>query len=106
MRFLVGRVVSSAMNKTVSVCVERSFRHPILPKVIRSQKKYMAHDETEAIQVGDLVRIKECRPLSKHKHFVVDGVVESRSTETTALSPEQFLPSSMRSSPALASKSN
>lgn len=68
---LVGTVVSSAMNKTVVVRIERTFRHPLYGKVVRTHKKYYAHDEQNACHDGDLVRICESRPLSKLKRWVV-----------------------------------
>jgi small subunit ribosomal protein S17 len=79
-RSLIGKVVSAAMQKSVTVSVERSFRHPVLPKVIRQHRKFMAHDESDALSVGDLVRIRECRPLSRHKHFIVDEVLQKVKT--------------------------
>jgi small subunit ribosomal protein S17 len=75
-RSLTGRVVSDKMNKTVTVLVERRVTHPLYGKVITRSKKYHAHDETDAIQQGDLVTIEECRPLSKTKTWKVIQVVE------------------------------
>ncbi|MEX2648320.1 MAG: 30S ribosomal protein S17 [Alphaproteobacteria bacterium] len=70
-RVLRGRVVSKAGDKTVVVSVERRVAHPIYKKIIRRSKKYAAHDEANACGVGDTVMIRECRPLSKRKHFEV-----------------------------------
>lgn len=63
----MGEVVSDKMAKTITVRVERRFRHPKYKKVVTSFNKFYAHDEQEQAQVGDLVRIQETRPLSKLK---------------------------------------
>ena len=63
----VGEVVSSKMQKTIVVRVERRFRHPQFKKVVTSFQKLYAHDETNQAKVGDLVRIQETRPLSRTK---------------------------------------
>ena len=70
-RILQGVVVSDKMDKTVTVQVERRFKHPLYKKFIRRSKKYAAHDETNASKVGDLVRIRECRPMSKRKKWEI-----------------------------------
>jgi len=70
-RILQGVVVSDAMDKTVVVRVERRVMHPVYKKFIRRSKKYSAHDETNSVKVGDVVRIQECRPISKNKCWVV-----------------------------------
>ncbi|MBL0930963.1 MAG: 30S ribosomal protein S17 [Alphaproteobacteria bacterium] len=73
-RILQGVCTSDAMDKTVTVRVERRVMHPIYKKFIVRSKKYLAHDETNRIKEGDVVRIRECRPLSKRKCWeVVDG---------------------------------
>lgn len=74
-RILQGVVVSDTMDKTITVKVERRFMHPLYKKFIRRSKKYAAHDETNSAKVGDVVRIRECRPLSKRKcwELVADG---------------------------------
>jgi small subunit ribosomal protein S17 len=59
------------MDKTVTVQVERRFKHTLYKKFIRRSKKYAAHDETNAVKVGDLVKIQECRPMSKRKKWEV-----------------------------------
>lgn len=66
-----GKVVSTKMQKTVVIEVERVFRHPLYKKVVRRQKKYKAHNEKFNLKDGDLVKIKETRPISKDKHFAV-----------------------------------
>jgi small subunit ribosomal protein S17 len=66
-----GVVVSDKMDKTVIVRVDRRVMDPLYKKFIRRSNKYAAHDETNACKVGDLVRIRECRPLSKRKRWEV-----------------------------------
>ncbi|HOC21032.1 MAG: 30S ribosomal protein S17 [Chloroflexi bacterium] len=73
---LVGIVTSDKMEKTVVVRVERRYRHPLYQKVVTSAKKYMAHDEGNACRVGDKVRIVESRPLSRHKRWTVETILE------------------------------
>ena len=69
--------MSDKMDKTVTVQVERRFKHPLYKKFIRRSKKYAAHDETNALEIGDMVRIRECRPISKSKRFEVIEKVEA-----------------------------
>ena len=68
-RILSGTVTSTANAQTVTVSVERRFKHPVLQKTIRKSKKYRAHDEAEKFTVGDSVRIIECAPKSKTKRW-------------------------------------
>ena len=70
-RVLEGRVVSDKGNKTVVVIVERRFTHPLLQKTVRRSKHYHAHDEKNVYKVGEVVRIQECRPISKLKRWEV-----------------------------------
>ena len=72
-RVLTGVVVSDKADKTVTVRVERRVMHPVYKKFITRSKKYAAHDETNACKTGDLVRIEECRPISKSKRWIVLG---------------------------------
>jgi small subunit ribosomal protein S17 len=74
---LVGRVTSNKMDKTVVVLVERKVRHRLYGKVVRRTKKYKAHDEHNACQIGDQVRIIESRPYSREKRWRVVEIVES-----------------------------
>jgi small subunit ribosomal protein S17 len=71
-----GRVVSSAADKTVTVKVERRFKHPIYGKVVTVSKKYLAHDEANEYGVGDAVEITLRRPISKRKRFAVTRLIE------------------------------
>jgi len=68
-RILQGTVVSDANDKTVVVLVERRFMHPVLKKVVRKSKRYMAHDEANVAKAGETVRIQECRPMSRRKRW-------------------------------------
>ena len=70
-RVLQGVVVSDKMDKTVVVRVERRVMHPLYKKFIRRSKKYAAHDETNESKTGDVVRIRECRPMSRRKRWEV-----------------------------------
>lgn len=72
-RVFQGTVVKDAKDKTAVVRVERRVQHPLYKKFIRRSKKYMAHDEDNLCKAGDLVRIRECRPLSKRKCWEVLG---------------------------------
>lgn len=74
-RRLVGRVVSDKMDKTVVVAVETTKQHRLYGKTISIVKKYLAHDESNAIPVGSTVQIVESRPLSKRKRWVVETVL-------------------------------
>lgn len=68
-RTITGRVVSDKMNKTVTVLIERSVRHPMYGKYLVKSSKIKAHDENNECKVGDLVVIQETRPLSKTKSW-------------------------------------
>ena len=70
-RILQGTVVSDKTDKTITVLVERRFTHPLMKKTVRQSKKYHAHDALNACKVGETVRIRECRPLSKTKCWEV-----------------------------------
>lgn len=72
----VGQVVSDKMDKTVVVEVSYSRRHPLYKKVVRWQRRFMAHDEENACREGDWVRIVETRPLSRRKRWRVTEVLE------------------------------
>ncbi len=72
-KILNGTVVGNKANKTITVLVERKFQHPVLKKVIKSKKKYAAHDEKNECKIGDKVKIVESKPFSKTKKFQVLG---------------------------------
>jgi small subunit ribosomal protein S17 len=82
---LIGRVISNKMDKTAVVAVETTKRHPLYEKVIRRVKKYKVHDEHNEARPGDLVRIEECRPLSRHKRFrIVEWIERAEAAEEEA----------------------
>ena len=70
-RVMQGIVVSDKMDKTVTVKVERRVIHSLYKKFIRRSKKYSTHDENNACKVGDVVSIRECKPISKNKRWEV-----------------------------------
>ena len=70
-RILQGTVTSDQNEQTITVLVERRFKHPLLQKTVRKSKKYRAHDAENAFKVGDNVRIEECAPISKTKRWRV-----------------------------------
>ena len=70
-RVLSGRVTSDKMNKTITVLVERRVMHPLYKKFIRRSKKYAAHDDSNLCKEGDVVRIEECRPISRRKSWLL-----------------------------------
>ncbi len=73
-RVLMGTVVSDKNLQTVVVKVERRFVHPVMGKIVRRSKKYHAHDEKTTFKVGDIVRIRECKAISKLKRWEVVGL--------------------------------
>ena len=73
---LTGRVVSDKMDKSITVLIERLVRHPLYGKQLRRSTKIKAHDENNVCQQGDLVRIKETRPISKTKAWTLVEVIE------------------------------
>jgi small subunit ribosomal protein S17 len=75
LRTVEGRVVSNKMDKTVTVLVERQVKHALYGKYIRRSTKLHAHDEDNSCNEGDVVRVAECRPLSKTKNWRVVEVV-------------------------------
>ncbi len=70
-RILQGVVVSDKQDKTIVVKVERRVRHPLYQKFIKRSKKYSAHDAANTCKTGDIVRIRECAPISKNKSWEV-----------------------------------
>ncbi|GEA12872.1 30S ribosomal protein S17 [Alteromonas sp. KUL49] len=78
-RTVQGRVVSNKMDKTITVVVERFVKHPIYGKFIKRSTKLHAHDESNVCNEGDTVTIRECRPYSKSKTWILVDVVEKAS---------------------------
>lgn len=72
----VGLVTSNKMDKSITVAVERRLQHPIYGKFVKKTNKFMAHDEKNECQIGDLVRIEESRPLSAKKRWRLVEVLE------------------------------
>jgi small subunit ribosomal protein S17 len=70
-KFIIGKVVCNSQTKTLSVLVQRKVKHPILGKYLLRSTKYQVHDESNESNLGDLVEIKECRPISKTKSWMV-----------------------------------
>ena len=75
-RTLIGRVVSDKMNKSITVLVERRVKHELYGKYITRSTKLHAHDENNDCNEGDLVTIKECRPISKSKTWMLVSIEE------------------------------
>ncbi len=75
-RTLIGRIASAKMQKTVVVEVVRSVRHPVYGKFVRIRTKYKAHDEKGEYKAGDLVEIREHRPISREKRWAVIRLIE------------------------------
>ena len=73
---LIGKVVSASNNKTITVNVETSKRHPLYNKRVKYSKKYAAHDEKNIAKVGDTVKIRMTKPLSKTKRYELAEVIE------------------------------
>lgn len=74
-RRMVGKVTSNKMKKTVVVEIASTKRHPLYGKVVRSTRRFKAHDEKNECTVGDLVEIVESQPMSKEKRWVVERIV-------------------------------
>jgi small subunit ribosomal protein S17 len=72
----IGTVTSDKMEKTVVVSVTRVTRHPLYGKIMKTSKKFKAHNENNEAKMGDRVRIRECRPISKDKNFFVEEILE------------------------------
>ena len=90
-RALVGTVTSNKMDKTITVRVERAYRHPKYGKIVRRHEKYHAHDEAGVANIGDEVEILSTRPMSKLKRWRLSKVLVEAITdapETDATNPE------------------
>lgn len=74
-RTMVGKVVSDKMDKTIVVMIERSVKHPKYGKILKRRTKLHAHDENQVCQIGNTVKIRESRPLSKTKSWVLVEVI-------------------------------
>jgi small subunit ribosomal protein S17 len=76
----VGDVVSDKMDKTIVVAIENRSPHPKYGKIVVRTKKYKVHDAENQCKIGDRVRIKETRPLSKTKRWTLEEIIESKQT--------------------------
>ncbi len=74
-RTMIGKVVSDKMQKTIVVVVERTVKHPKYGKIMRRRTRLHAHDENQVCKIGNTVRIRESRPLSKMKSWVLVEVI-------------------------------
>jgi small subunit ribosomal protein S17 len=72
----VGVVISNKMDKTISVSVERRVKHPIYGKFVKKSNKFLAHDESNDVNIGDTVKIMETRPMSKNKRWRLVEIIE------------------------------
>jgi len=84
---MVGAVVSHKMQKTVSVRVDRLVKHPKFERYVRRSRTFMAHDENNACQPGDKVKIIESRPLSRRKRWRVIAILERAASEAPEGTP-------------------
>ena len=80
-RILTGIVTSNKADKTVTVKIERKVKHPLYGKVIKRATKVHAHDENNTASIGDVVSVKECRPLSKTKTWTLVSDSSNNSSE-------------------------
>jgi len=76
-RTLQGRVISDKMDKSITVLIERRVKHPMYGKFLTRSTKIHAHDETNQCKEGDLVAIRECRPLSKTKSWTLESIIKT-----------------------------
>ena len=75
-RTVIGKVISDKMNKTIVVQVERKVKHPLYGKYLRRYSKMYAHDEDNSCQIGDIVAIRQSRPLSKTKRWMLVEIIK------------------------------
>ena len=78
---ITGKVASNSMEKTITVSIERRLRHPLYNKYIYKTTKILVHDEENVSKVGDIVSIQESKPISKHKSWILNKVIETSQTE-------------------------
>ena len=78
---VTGKVVSNSMEKTITVSIESRLRHPLYNKYIYKTTKILVHDEENVSKVGDIVSIQESKPISKHKSWILNKVIETSQTE-------------------------
>ena len=78
---ITGKVVSNSMEKTITVSIQRRLRHPLYNKYIYKTTKILVHDEEMISKVGDIVSIQESKPISKHKSWILNKVLETSQAE-------------------------
>jgi small subunit ribosomal protein S17 len=93
-RRLTGVVIRAKSQKTISVQVDRSYRHPLYQKVVRSSKSYLVHDEMNC-RPGDQVRIVESQPISKRKRWAVESVLRRATEQLVEASAGDLIDESM-----------
>jgi small subunit ribosomal protein S17 len=89
-RRLTGVVTSAKLQKTVTVRVDQSFRHPLYQKVVRKSKDYLVHDE-QGCRPGDEVRIVESRPISKRKRWAVEAILQRAPEAVVAAGAQEII---------------
>ena len=89
-RLLTGVVISDKADKTITVKVERKVRHPLYGKIMKRTTKVHAHDESNAASTGDIVTVKECRPISKSKTWVL-VTDQDMATTSSVVNDEEVL---------------
>ena len=77
MKQFIGDVTSTKMDKTIVVTVTKPWMHPIYKKTVKRTKKYLVHDPKQTASVGDRVSFAETKPISKHKRFIINSIIES-----------------------------
>ena len=80
-RILTGVVTSNKANKTITVKIERKVKHPLYGKVVKRASKVHVHDENNSASIGDIVSVKECRPISKTKTWILVSDDMTRTVE-------------------------
>ena len=78
---ITGKVVSNSMEKTITVSIQRRLRHPLYNKYIYKTTKILVHDEEMVSKVGDIVSIQESKPISRHKSWILNKVLETSQAE-------------------------
>lgn len=87
-KMLTGKVISNKMDKTIIVAINRFIKHPLYEKYIRKTTKLMVHDEKEECDVGDIVLIKEVRPISKKKSWLMVKILKKNQQQNIELKKE------------------
>ncbi len=89
-KMLTGKVISNKMDKTVIVAINRFIKHPLYEKYIRRTTKLMVHDEKKECNVGDIVLIKEVRPISKRKNWLLVKILKKGNQKNIELKKEEI----------------